>query len=104
MGFLDFIHPSFLSFHVLMISHAGILEKKKKKDFCCSFQDATWSFSYVLQGEFVLRGGLARPHFADRSLVLPDFQLNANVQMISLPVTPSACGGSSFIDYNELHV
>lgn len=31
MGFLDFIHPSFLSFHVPMISHAGILKKKKKK-------------------------------------------------------------------------
>lgn len=27
MGFLDFIHPSFLSFHVPMISHAGILKK-----------------------------------------------------------------------------
>ena len=42
--------------------------------------------------------------FADKSLVLLDFQLNVNVQMMSLPVTPSACGGSSFIDYNELHV
>lgn len=42
-------------------------------------------------------GGRPAP-LAEKSLVPPDFQLNANVWMMSLPVTPSACGGSSFID------
>lgn len=99
MGFLDFIHPSFLSFHVPMISHAGIL----KKIFLLFFPKCHVVFLLCTQGEFVLWGGLAKS-FADKRSVLPDFQRNANVQMISLPVTPSACGGSSFIDYNELHV
>lgn len=85
-----------------MISHAGILKKKKKISAVLSKMPRGLSLMFYkgnLYSEEVRPGP-----FADRSLVLPDFQLNANVQMISLPVTPSACGGSSFIDYNELHV
>lgn len=62
-----------------------------------------WSFFYVYKENLYSEEVWPGP-FAEKRLVLPDFQLNANVQMISLPVTPSACGGSSFIDYNDLHV
>lgn len=51
-------------------------------------------------------GGVSRSvvKSAHKSLVPPDFWLNAVVWMMSLPVTPSACGNYASIDDNEMHV
>lgn len=50
--------------------------------------------------------GFARPAVkcAHKSLVPPDLELNADVWMMTLPVTPSACGNYASVEYNKLHV
>lgn len=122
-GFHSFISPSF---HVSISSCVG-LKSGMLKNFILLSSKATRSSSGCRWGEFMPgKWAMSRPEnqkkkeeeekwgggrfpdlpwtCAHKSLVPPDFQLNADVWMTTLPVTPSACGNYASVEYNELHV